>query len=150
MEAGKEQRGFRDLIAWQKADKLASLVFRACRDLPPQNRWLVDQILRCAVSVPANIAEGHGRGSKAELSRCLDISRGSLAELEYYLHFLKAEEILPAEKVDALEAMQIEASKVLFGLWRSLKAIDKNDWNHTGNTIREESELYTPFKKSGY
>jgi four helix bundle protein len=95
-------------------------------------RWLRYQILRCAVSVPANIAEGHGRGSKAELLRFIDITRGSLSELEYYLHFLMREELRAPGKLLALDAKRIETGKVLFGLWRSLKGMPSSKWDHTG------------------
>jgi four helix bundle protein len=135
-------RGFKDLVAWQKADGLASAVYRSVRRLGADHRWLVDQTLRCAVSVPANIAEGHGRGSRAELLRFLDIARGSLSELEYYLHFMESESILDKVDLTALDAARKEAARVIYGLWRSLKAMEKSDWDHSGRTIREESETY--------
>jgi four helix bundle protein len=138
----RPSRGFRELVAWQKADGLASLVYRATKDLGPQNRWLVDQVLRCAISVPANIAEGHGRGTLPELTRFVDIARGSLAELEYYIHFMAKESLLSPERIHPLELAQEEASRVLFGLWRSLKGTNKSDWDHTGRMIREESAVY--------
>jgi four helix bundle protein len=143
--AKSEAKGFKDLVAWQRADHLASLVYRSCRDLPPGHRWLTDQILRCAVSVPANIAEGHGRGSRAELLRFLDIARGSLSELEYFIHFLSSEAILPSETISTLEFSRIEAGRVIFGLWRSLKAVNSSDWDHTGTRIRDGSEAYIAF-----
>src|SRR5687768_2382789 len=112
-----DKSGFRDLIAWQKAHELASAVYRLCDHLPPRAAWLKDQILRCAISVPANIAEGHGRGTKAELLRFIDIARGSLSELEYYLYFLAQQGLLTKEDEQALEAKRSEAARVLFGLW---------------------------------
>ena len=142
MESGRKTQGFRDLVAWQKADALASAVYKACRLLPGQDRWLVDQMLRCAVSVPANIAEGHGRGTQAELARFIDIAKGSLSELEYYLHFARNEGIFKLDTVEALEARRLETGRVLFGLWRSLKGMSKSEWDHTGR-IREESETYS-------
>jgi four helix bundle protein len=137
----KEQRGFRDLVAWQKADRMASLAYRACKKLPAHHEWLFSQVVRCAISVPANIAEGHARGTKAEFLRFIDIARGSLAELEYYIHFLKNEELLTDTELTALDASQNETSRVLFGLWRSLKGIQNSDWDHTGR-IAEESAVY--------
>ncbi len=80
---GEEGRGFRKLVAWQKADVLASSVFQAIHrsQSPP---WLVSQVTRAAVSVPANIAEGYARGALRDYLRFLDIAHGSLAEVEYY------------------------------------------------------------------
>ena len=140
MEA-KEQRGFRNLVAWQKADGLASQVYRASKSLPPRHDWLVSQVVRSSISVPANIAEGHGRGSQGDFARFIDIARGSLAELEYYIHFLRSEQLLPEEQLTTLDDVQQETSRVLFGLWRSLKAIEKRDWDHTGR-IAEEQAVY--------
>ena len=132
-------------MAWQRADELASLVYRACKDLPPQHHWLVDQILRCAVSVPANIAEGHGRGSLAELTHFVDIARGSLAELEYFLHFIRNEALLTSDQIGLLESKQDEASRLLFGFWRSLKATSENEWDHTGK-VHEDASSMRPTK----
>ena len=137
----EKKSGFKDLIAWRKADDLASASFRACRDLSPEASWLRSQILRCAISVPANIAAGHGRGTQAELIRFLDISQGSLSELEYYIHFLRSESLLPEDRLRDLESRSSETARVLFGLWRSLKAMDKADWDHSGR-IREDTEIY--------
>ncbi|MPZ48516.1 MAG: four helix bundle protein [Dehalococcoidia bacterium] len=143
LDIQKTQRGFRDLVAWQKADQLASGVYRAVKNVPPGHLWLVDQMLRSAISVPANIAEGHGRGTRAELARFVDIARGSLAELEYYIHFVANEGLLSAEQIERLEEARREAGRVLFGLWRSLKTMPKTDWDHTGKRVREDEGIYT-------
>jgi four helix bundle protein len=137
----QEKKGFKDLVAWQKADELTSAVYRASVQLPPSTGWLKDQVLRCALSVPANIAEGHGRGSRLELLRFLDIARGSLSELEYFLHFLRKEDLLPVSLVEELEKKRVDTARVLFGLWRSLKAMKPAEWDHTGR-IGEEFETY--------
>jgi four helix bundle protein len=139
----RPSRGFRDLVAWQKADDLASLVYKSVRPLRHEHAWLADQAVRAAVSVPANIAEGHGRGSLAELARFVDIARGSLAELEYYIHFMAKQGLLPATTITDLAGKQVEASRLLFGFWRSLKATDKQAWDHSGRTIRDGAEFYS-------
>jgi four helix bundle protein len=142
--AESEPRGFKDLVAWQKADDLASLVYRACKNLPPHHEWLLSQVVRCAISVPANIAEGRGRGARNDYARFLDIARGSLAELEYYVHFMKREDLLPEARLAEIDAKQRECSRVLFALWRATKAVGKRNWDHTGR-IAEERELYGSF-----
>jgi four helix bundle protein len=145
MEPERTPKGFRDLIAWQKADALASLIYKSCKSIPAKDRWLIDQILRSAISVPANIAEGHGRGTRAQLLQFIDIARGSLSELEYYVHFLSTESLLTRNEIADIEASRIETGRVLFGLWRSLKAMNNTDWNHTGSRIGEEPGIYVVF-----
>lgn len=70
-------------MAWRKADELGSAVFQALQE-GQRPIWLVAQVTRAAVSVPANVAEGYTRGALRDYLRFLDIARGSLAELEYY------------------------------------------------------------------
>ena len=133
---GKKEgaRGFRRLVAWQQADRLASAVFQSIRgrevaqrapgsqqreQLPP---WLSSQMMRCALSVPANIAEGYTRGALKDYLRFLDIARGSLAELEYYLHFVSSNGLLPAGDCSRLSDQALEVGNILIGLIRSLRA----------------------------
>jgi len=73
----------------------------------PQNEiyGLSDQMRRAAVSVPSNIAEGHGRNSNKEFVKFLLISRGSLLELET--------QITICEKPNFLNPPQIIKSKTL-------------------------------------
>lgn len=62
-------RQYQDLIAWQKARVLVSDVYRVTGGWPKDEQYgLTNQIRRAAVSVPANIAEGQGRGSDKEFA----------------------------------------------------------------------------------
>ena len=73
----------KDLIVWQKAVSLATMVYAATAALPSDERYgLTTQMRRAAVSVPSNIAEGAGRTHRSEYLHYLSIARGSLAELE--------------------------------------------------------------------
>lgn len=73
---------YRDLVVWQKGMGLVEMVYRATAQLPATEQYgLVAQMRRCAVSVPSNIAEGWGRGTRQDYSRFLHMSRGSLYEL---------------------------------------------------------------------
>jgi hypothetical protein len=94
------------------------------------------------VSVPANIAEGYGRGSLRDYLRFLDIARGSLAELEYYLLFCSREGLIASDKAEQLESLREETSMLLHGLWRALKKkLERGDWDH-GGVIREQGPDY--------
>ena len=77
---------YKDLILWQKAMELVELTYLLVKKLPKEETYaLSDQMRRAAISIPSNIAEGNGRKSKTEYIRFLDISRGSLYELETQL-----------------------------------------------------------------
>jgi four helix bundle protein len=79
-------RDFRELKVWQKAHQLALSVYKATRRFPKEEVYgLTGQMRRAATSIPANIAEGSGRGTDPEMVRFLQIAMGSAAELEYFL-----------------------------------------------------------------
>jgi four helix bundle protein len=74
---------YRSLTVWQLAMDLAEEVYRLSRQFPREEQFgLTSQIRRAAVSIPSNIAEGHGRGADAEFRQFLVIARGSLREVE--------------------------------------------------------------------
>ena len=76
----------RDLHAWREAMDLVEMVYRVTASFPKAEFFgLVNQIRRCAVSVPSNIAEGAARNSTREWIQFLGVSCGSLSELETQL-----------------------------------------------------------------
>jgi four helix bundle protein len=79
-------RSYRDLRVWQQAMDLAEACYRATRQFPREELYgMTSQIRRAAVSVAANIAEGHGRDSTGEFVQFLRVAQGSLKELETHL-----------------------------------------------------------------
>jgi four helix bundle protein len=92
-------QNFRDLRVWQLGMVLVEQVYRLSRGFPKQETFgLTSQIQRAAVSIPANIAEGHAMGSTKDFLRFLAIAQGSLAELE--THLMLAERISYADQAD--------------------------------------------------
>lgn len=77
---------YRELEVWQIGMDLAEKCHLTTRSFPKEELFgLTSQIRRAAGSVPANIAEGHGRASTKEFLNHLSIARGSLHELETHL-----------------------------------------------------------------
>ena len=81
-EGNNQPKGLENLQVWQKSLELA---VRVCRDIlpsfPVEEKWSLCQQLRRAVqSVPANLAEGHGRYYYQENAHFVLIARGSLEE----------------------------------------------------------------------
>jgi four helix bundle protein len=76
----------RDLHAWREAMTLVELVYRVTASFPKAEFFgLVNQIRRCAISIPSNIAEEAARNSTREWVQFLGVSCGSLSELETQL-----------------------------------------------------------------
>ncbi len=111
---------YKTLIVWQKANELALKVYKLSEDFPKYEIFgITSQIRRAALSVPLNIVEGYGRRSKAELSRFIDISRGSLAETQYLLEFSRELGYIKTSVTD-IEKIIEEVSKLLWGFQQKI------------------------------
>ena len=106
---------YRDLVVWQKSRSLAVGVYRLCMSSPfDRHKGLSDQIMRSAISIPSNIAEGDERGTNKDALRFLLIARGSLAELETQLSVAEAIGIIPNPMANQI-ATQLDAVARLLG-----------------------------------
>jgi four helix bundle protein len=77
---------FTELIFWQKAHQFVLDVYKATKSFPKEELFgLTSQLRRAAGSIPANIAEGYKKKSKADKLRFLNISEASLEETKYHL-----------------------------------------------------------------
>ncbi|MDH6307784.1 four helix bundle protein [Dysgonomonas sp. PFB1-18] len=73
----------KNLIVWQKSIDLVKLVYEGVQSYPKEEIFgLVSQIKRAVISIPSNIAEGFGRGSKKDCKRFIHIALGSAIELD--------------------------------------------------------------------
>lgn len=108
---------YKDLILWQKAMELVKLTYLLIRKLPKEETYaLSDQMRRAAISIPSNIAEGNGRKSKTEYIRFLDISRGSLYELETQLNIGVMLEFFNDNDVKEIFGLITEVNKMINSL----------------------------------
>ncbi len=120
-------RKHKQLLVWQEAVQLVSVVYRLSSSFPDHERFgLTAQIRRAAVSIPSNIAEGVARSSLADYLRFLAIARGSLSELDTQLVIA---ENLGYMRTDPDTAELIER---LFGLLNGLiRSIEKKQMGQT-------------------
>ncbi len=112
---------YRNLKAWEHAERLAVECVRASRGFPEfEQQSLADQLRRAAYSVPLNIAEGSAKRGSREYRRYLDTARGSLAEVETMLGMARSLGYLRPADFGRLEALATETSKTLYGLLRKI------------------------------
>ena len=79
-------RSFRDLVVWRKAHEFVLGVYRFTGEFPKRETYgLTSQFRRAAISIPANIAEGFRKRTKADKARFMNTAQGSLEECRYYL-----------------------------------------------------------------
>jgi four helix bundle protein len=95
---------FTDLRVWQKSMILVEDVYRLTSSFPTTERFgITSQMRRAAISIPSNIAEGYGRGTRGEYLNQLSVANGSVCELETLLYLA---ERLSYAQFKALETMR--------------------------------------------
>jgi four helix bundle protein len=93
----------RDIKVWQKAMEFVTLLYKSTSNFPVEELYgITSQMRRSAVSIPSNIAEGFGRKSTNEFKRFLQISMGSLFELQTQLEISKNLGYLTKEQFEPL------------------------------------------------
>lgn len=108
----------KDLEAWKKSIELVVTVYSEVKNFPEDEKFgLISQIKRAAISIPSNIAEGAARNSDKEMIRFLDISLGSLAELE--TQFIIAENLGYIKENELCKKIN-EISAIIAGLKKYL------------------------------
>jgi len=116
-------RSHRDLRVWQRAIDLVEHSYRLTDRFPKRETYgLSSQLQRAAVSIPANIAEGHGRKSTGAYLNHLSIAYGSLSELETHIEIAVRLRCVAHNDIDGLQAILEETRRMLAALIRSLEA----------------------------
>jgi four helix bundle protein len=123
---------FKKLNVWKKSHALALNVHRvAGRIRGKEHSSLKSQIVRAAMSIPANIVEGRGQKSELEFSRFLRIALNSSTELEYHLIVARDIQIIPKSDFLTLLNDAIEVRKMLHGLLGKLSHDRRSSANRT-------------------
>jgi len=113
---------YREIICWQKAIELVKFIYKATKNFPLSEQFgLTSQLRRAAVSIPSNIAEGFGRGSNKDFNRFLEISKGSLFELQTQLLIAKELDFINDESYKLIYEKSREVERILVGFMKSLK-----------------------------
>ena len=118
---------YSELVVWQKAMELVEEVYRLTQQFPNEEKFgLTSQIRRAAVSIPANIAEGHGRKYTNAYQNHLSIANGSLMELETLVQI--SNRLNMVNKVSQILVLQLteEIGKMLAGLRKSLDQVNRD------------------------
>jgi four helix bundle protein len=113
---------FRKIDAWRKGHELALDVHRTLARHRRIDAHMRSQMLRAARAIPANLVEGCGKNSQAELARFTDIAIGSCSELEYWILTARDLGYFSAADFERLTAATVEVRKMLFGFRRTVRS----------------------------
>lgn len=117
-----EIKSYRDLVVWQKSMELVRNVYLFTNEFPKEEQYgLTNQLRRCAVSIPSNIAEGYGRNATGDYKRFLQIAVGSLYELQTQIEIAFQLSFLNGKMFNSTVALCTEIDKMLYSLIKKLK-----------------------------
>jgi four helix bundle protein len=113
---------FEEIQAWQKAREVTRKICLVSNNGDfARDFSLRDQMKRASVSVMANIAEGHGRRSRAEFANFLNISRGSAIELQSHLYVALDLNYISGAEFDDIYQMLEDVSRMTVSLAKYLR-----------------------------
>jgi len=125
---------FRDLEVWRVSMDLVVRVYEITREFPKNEQFgLASQLQRAAVSIPSNIAEGSGRGTRKDFAHFLDQARGSLFEVITQLEISRSLNYGDSNKTKAIQleyeilGMRINA---LIKTMKDSRRIEKSDFEN--------------------
>jgi four helix bundle protein len=115
-------RDYRNLQVWSKSYALSLELYRLSRAFPKEEIYgITSQLRRAAVSIGANLAEGCGRRTNAEMARFVRIAMGSASELDHHLLLCKDLKFLHDEDYKRVSRGLIEVRKMLGALLESIE-----------------------------
>ncbi len=112
---------FKELKVWKAGIEISKVIFKLTKSFPPEEKYgLVTQMVRSAISIPSNIAEGCGRKSNKEFHQFLNIALGSSFELETQLIIAKEFNYVNQESFETSCTLITDIQKMINGLQKSL------------------------------
>lgn len=112
----------KDLDVWKRSMSLVTLIYQQSKSFPKEETYgLTNQLRRCAVSIPSNIAEGAARNHKKEYIQFLYIALGSASEVETQLLIAKNLHYFNEEQSSLLLDQNDRIRKMLVGLIKSVQ-----------------------------
>lgn len=118
----RNEKGFRRLIAWQKANILAHLIYDVTEGFPKTEIFgITSQMRRAVLSVCANIVEGYSRKTLKDRGHFYQMAVASLTELEFFIDFSFERKYMDSEKYQNMLDISGETARVLDGLVKSTR-----------------------------
>jgi four helix bundle protein len=109
-------------MAYQQAMDLVAAVYEASKAFPREEQFgLTSQIRRAAVSIPSNIAEGHGKNSTGEYLQALGHARGSLYEVETQLAIAVRIGLMTEAQHSTIQERVESLAKTMEGLIKAIR-----------------------------
>lgn len=109
----------KDLIVYKKSQELVGKSYKFIEKLPPKEFDLISQMKKSVYSIPLNIAEGAGRNTSKQFLFFLNVSLGSITELEAQYQICLITGL--SEPDPDLHELIIHVSRLLVNLIKSLK-----------------------------
>ena len=107
-------KSYKDLTVWQKSIDVVIMIYNLVKELPEEEKFVLsNQMLRAAISIPSNIAEGQQRKSSKEFVNFLSIARGSKAELQTQLYICYKLQLLSKKQIEPAMSLLSEIGKML-------------------------------------
>ncbi len=125
MRTVRKKHNFRELHVWKRARAFVVVVYEITKSFPKEEIFaLTQQIRRCAVSIPSNIAEGCGRGTDPQLVQFLDVAHGSACELETQIYLAFDLKYISAQTLEIALKEVNEIQKMTLGFQSTLTSND--------------------------
>jgi len=114
-------KSYRDLTVWQESIVLVDQIYELTGLFPKEELYgLSNQMRRCAVSIPSNIAEGFLRGSRRDYARFVTMAYASGGELETQLEIAKRREYMGEQRFTEVSRRLTSIMKMLNSLRNAL------------------------------